>query len=250
MKKLIPCSFREGTIRAIQRIAALLISGGRVSSGPFKGMRYISSSYMSAYYPKILGSYEMELWKTLEEIVEQQPAQILNIGAAEGYYAVGLAKRLPETEIFTYELNPYAQSLLNELANINDVEDRIKIGGACSLEVLKEILENLDQPILIMDIEGGEDMLLDIQNISKLKKCQILLEVHENENPILPQKIKDRFCESHICYEIKAETRKMSDLPINLPQFLSDTVIGRSLKLMMNEQRTDGKIWFHLKPIT
>lgn len=67
------------------------ICGKRILAGPFRGMKYIENSHGSAYLPKILGSYEKELHKFIPRIVEEEYELILDIGAAEGYYAVGLS---------------------------------------------------------------------------------------------------------------------------------------------------------------
>ena len=249
MASFIPVTFRERAIRLIQKITARLLTRGRVLAGPFRGMRYISKSYMSAYYPKILGVYERELWETLEQIIKIQPRKIVNIGAAEGYYAVGLAMRLPDTEIYTFDESPIAQDLLEELASANGVEDQIRISGACSIDVLRETLEQHDCALMIVDIEGFEEKLLDAIRIPQLRKCEILLEVHEQANAQLPTQMRDRFSLSHQCNEIMAKPREMEDLPIRIPILMRDSLFGRSVKLMMDEQRSDGRRWLHLKPI-
>ena len=62
-----------------------------VASGPFKGTRYGELSFFSAYIPKLLGIYERELWGLIEAICESGPTLVVDIEAAEGYYAIGLA---------------------------------------------------------------------------------------------------------------------------------------------------------------
>jgi hypothetical protein len=44
--------------------------------------------------PKFLGTYERELYSVIERAIELAPRYVLNIGCAEGFYAVGLALRL------------------------------------------------------------------------------------------------------------------------------------------------------------
>src|SRR5579859_5362525 len=60
----------------------------RVRSGPFAGMRYVDASIGSAYLPKLLGIYERELHPVIEEACASRPGLIVDLGAAEGYYAV------------------------------------------------------------------------------------------------------------------------------------------------------------------
>src|SRR4051812_19305855 len=77
----------------LDRIAQTLVKhyGARVLQGPFAGMQYVTESYGSQLVPKLLGSYENELHDLVEQIVAQRPKIVIDIGAAEGYYAVGLA---------------------------------------------------------------------------------------------------------------------------------------------------------------
>lgn len=64
-----------------------------VKSGPFRGLQYIvAESICSALVPKLLGSYESELHETLERLLCNDYDLVLDIGCAEGFYAVGIAK--------------------------------------------------------------------------------------------------------------------------------------------------------------
>ena len=78
-------------------------TGGRVRSGPFAGMRYVDTSVGSCFIPKLLGTYECELASKVEWICRQQPKLIIDIGAAEGYYAIGLAIRMPNARVVAFE---------------------------------------------------------------------------------------------------------------------------------------------------
>lgn len=65
----------------------------RIFSGPFRGLFYVGESVGSSYFPKILGIYEKELHGILEANKLDSFDKIIVIGAGEGYYAVGLAKK-------------------------------------------------------------------------------------------------------------------------------------------------------------
>ena len=75
----------------------------KVRLGPFAGMRYVSNSIGGAYLPKLLGIYERELTQVMEAACARQPRLIVDIGAAEGYYAVGLALRNPQATVIAFE---------------------------------------------------------------------------------------------------------------------------------------------------
>src|SRR5689334_17519514 len=63
-----------------------------VDCGPFVGMRYLRSACCERILPKLLGSYEEELWPALRRLAALPIPAVVNVGCAEGYYAVGLAR--------------------------------------------------------------------------------------------------------------------------------------------------------------
>src|SRR5947209_15685441 len=82
-----------------------------VQNGPFTGMQYVERSIGSSLMPKLLGSYEANLQPVIEEIIRRAPATIVNVGCGEGYYAVGLARRLPHARVYAFEADPTGQAL-------------------------------------------------------------------------------------------------------------------------------------------
>ena len=73
-------------------------SSGHVISGPFAGMQYVNTSVGSALEPKILGTYELELHDVFERLLDKDFAAIVNVGAGEGYLAVGQGRPAVETD--------------------------------------------------------------------------------------------------------------------------------------------------------
>jgi trans-aconitate methyltransferase len=52
----------------------------------------------------LLGCYEQPLQPFIEQAIEAQYSTILNIGCAEGYYAVGMARRMPQTRVMAWQI--------------------------------------------------------------------------------------------------------------------------------------------------
>src|SRR5687768_18470931 len=71
-----------------------------VQSGPFKGMK-LNSSRESKYY--LLGTYEKELHAALAVLLQQNWSRIINIGAGDGYYAVGIARANTTARVYAFE---------------------------------------------------------------------------------------------------------------------------------------------------
>src|SRR5438094_9802013 len=66
-----------------------------VLNGPFRGLQYPSAEAIcSAILPKLLGSYEKELHCTIERLCNTDCSVVVDVGCAEGFYAVGFARRL------------------------------------------------------------------------------------------------------------------------------------------------------------
>src|SRR5690606_8070667 len=66
-----------------------LVPEKQVLNGVFEGMRYSSfTAFGSELYPKLLGSYELEIQGVITELAQQSFDVIVDVGCAEGYYAV------------------------------------------------------------------------------------------------------------------------------------------------------------------
>ena len=70
---------------------------GVVAAGPFAGMSYPVQASEGGRAPRLLGAYEASLHPVIETVIARAYRQVLDIGCAEGYYAVGLARRIPDT---------------------------------------------------------------------------------------------------------------------------------------------------------
>ncbi|MDP6095842.1 MAG: hypothetical protein QGG67_07640 [Gammaproteobacteria bacterium] len=67
------------------------------------------------FIPKLLGCYEQELHHVANSIAETGYKNVVNIGCAEGYYAVGLTRLLPEEiKTYAYDINPEARRICKE----------------------------------------------------------------------------------------------------------------------------------------
>src|SRR5206468_6903171 len=107
--------------------------------------------YCSEVLPKLVGTYECELIPAIEAICQAGCDRIVDIGAAEGYYAVGMAMRNPRAEIVSFEMNPSARYYLRRLAQRNGVSDRVTIQGECVVDSLRSSLAGARRPAVICD---------------------------------------------------------------------------------------------------
>lgn len=218
------------------------VARGQVLAGPFAGMRYADESAGSAFEPKLLGTYELELRPVIERLCAADFKLIVNVGAGEGYYAVGMATRCEGARVVAFESDEHARALIRQMAEMNGVEDRIRVEGLCEPEALARILPADSLCLLIMDVEGGELSLLNPETLPPLKDCHILVELHDFIRPDTSAEIEARFNQSHTIEKIRQRGRALNDLPFR------DPLLDRWVVRYTDEQRPVRMEWFYMRP--
>ena len=169
--------------------------GTVVVQGPLAGMDFLPQSAEGCHIAKLLGCYEQPLQPFIEEAIVNAYPTILNIGCAEGYYAVGMARRMPSTQVLAFDLNPKAQEVCAQLAQKNAVFDRVKVGA---LFKPQDFEDYGGQKVLVLcDIEGAEKDLLDPEVAPALKGMDLIIESHECLLPGITQLLINRFKDTH-----------------------------------------------------
>jgi hypothetical protein len=227
-------------------------NGPLVAAGPFAGMRYLRSSSGSVLGAKLLGCYEAELHGIISQISGDPPDLFIDVGAAEGYYAVGVASMLKQgkrsgniCKIIAFEANFIARHRLIQLARLNGVQNDLEIAGLASPDSLSRHLQGAKNPILWCDIDGGEYGLLDPTIISGLNKTTIVLETHEAMAGRPVSFILKRFHHSHSLQRIPNQERSAEDW---FPPELSSVFSPQEKALLMDEMRPPGNDWVVLRP--
>ncbi|HEU0117087.1 MAG TPA: hypothetical protein VFR09_00515 [Alphaproteobacteria bacterium] len=197
-------------IRA-SRLATMLRTtiGDTVQGGPFKGMRLTPDVMTGAYAPALLGMYEHELHSVFEGVIKQPFKKIVNIGCAYGYYSVGLAMRMPQVTVDSFDINEGCQKRCRDMATLNGVQDRIHVAGEFRGEDFAKYIPG--ETLVLMDIEGGEKDLLDPVKYPALKKLHVILEMHDVFDKEISQLMTERFSASHDI-QIVGHTNIMYDL--------------------------------------
>ncbi len=103
--------------------------GPTIHGGLFRGMAYVTDTTEGALMPRLLGTYESELHPHLSAFVAEGVDCIVDVGCAEGYYAVGLARLAPHATIYAHDTDMAAQVACKALAARNGVADRVVVGG-------------------------------------------------------------------------------------------------------------------------
>lgn len=217
----------------------------RIRSGPFAGMRYLADSCGSALLPKLLGSYEEPVQPWVREILRFNKYQtIIDVGSAEGYYAVGFAWVLKGAEVLAFDTDPKARELVRRLAALNGVEDRVSINTECTYEHFERL--GGPETLIFCDIEGAEDELLDPREAPSLCHCDILVESHDFLRAGITERLIRRFSESH-------RIRIVVDYPGRVGHYpIPDAAALRSDDRfrLMDEWRPSGMRFLYMEPLS
>jgi hypothetical protein len=190
-----------------------------VQGGPFAGMRLIEGASWGDgdIAPKLLGVYEQELHDVFAKAALRRYGAIVDVGSAEGFYAVGLARMFPGIIVYAFDTDPAALEMTKRAAEANRVDDQITLRGFCDPRAL-ESLAQTDGPLLIVsDCEGYEMTLFGSGDVHALRVSDILIECHDFIVPNCTERLTEKLRSTHSVTVIRAAGRNP-----NAFEFLSE----------------------------
>jgi hypothetical protein len=219
----------------------------KVLSGPFSGMPYLDEIVWGSIIPKWIGSYEAELHNIVERVLSDGYTQIVNVGCAEGYYAVGFAWRLSGLKVLAFDSDPVARQQTARLASLAGVADRITISGYCTAPILDGLTSQ--RTVLAVDIEGSEVELLDPQRVPNLSRASILVEVHSSpplDSDAVAMTLRQRFEASHDLYWFRSENR--NSIINKYKSFWRGKIGAERFAQYLDEGRPEPQRWLWAEP--
>jgi hypothetical protein len=179
--------------------------GNTVRAGPFAGMRLPTDTSWGDgdTLAKLIGCYEAALHPAIAEIVAAAPDLAINVGCAEGYYAVGLARLLPDARTHAFDISDKAQAVCREAGRANGVDARLSVAGACSAAVLRLLLGRARNPVVVCDAEGAEAELIDPARVPELARTTLLIECHDFAVPGVTDALVARLSGTHAVYLVR-----------------------------------------------
>jgi hypothetical protein len=222
---------------------ALNLTRSEIIHGSFKGMRYVTKSKGSPIAPKLLGTYEKELFPIWDEVFRRHYSTLINIGAGEGYYAVGLARRMPELRVIAFEAAADSRELIAELARLNSV-DRVTIMGSCDVAALALALGDGKATLLICDVEGSENDLLRPSLLGALRNVDILVESHDYLRPGITAELVRRFEPTHRIRLVPSCPRALDDWPEGVS---ADATSVECKLALLSERRPGPMAWLWME---
>lgn len=154
---------------------------GIVNHGPFKGMQLSGEPSWGRddLGSMVMGFYEKEILDWVEQNCSGKFTHFVDVGAADGYYAVGLVGYQGFKSAVCFEINEGSHEVIRENAKLNNCSEKISICGEASFSEFQKIKHIFNEDCLILcDIEGGEFALWDVELFETCKRATIIIEVH------------------------------------------------------------------------
>ncbi len=215
--------------------------GTVVQDGPLKGMDFLPQSAEGCHMAKMLGCYEQPLLPYIEQAIQAAYPLILNIGCAEGYYAVGMARRMPSTRVLAFDLNPKAREVCTALAAKNDVADRVTVGALFKPEDFANYVG--ERVLVLCDIEGAERDLLNPALAPALAGMDVIVESHECLIPGITKLLQERFSSTYVITEVQDNGQRQL---LNAPSWFNNLAHLDQL-LAVWEWRSGPTPWLVMK---
>ena len=158
----------------------ILEHGYQVAYGAFKGMKLSKNIYWSKndLITHILGVYEKHVLKKIIEFSKKGNYPFIDIGASDGYFAIGMAFSKTFKKIYAFEIDERGRKSLNRNIGNNLCKDKVVVDIEANFETLKEIVDKNKSAVILIDIEGSEFDLLDNKLLRLLSNCYIVCELH------------------------------------------------------------------------
>ncbi len=189
--------------------------GPSVQAGPFAGLTFAADvvghpELADSLAAKLIGCYERELHPAIERALLTPPPVFVNVGAGDGYYAVGVALRSPRTAVHAFDLDEGRRATCVAMAELNGVAERVRVHGACDSAWLAQLP---DDAFLLLDCEGCEVELLDPDRAPPLRHATLIVELHDFIDQRSSSRIMDRFGTTHRIERVPAEPRHCDEFP-------------------------------------
>ena len=176
--------WRGETIRQRQKRISLELFNmlnGTVKYGPFKGLRLTHDPWWGQLDlgSQCLGLYEKEILKFIEDIDDGQFTNFIDIGAADGYYAVGILSTGKIQRSICFEKTDKGREAIFTNWKKNGSIGQLVVKAKANYESIGTLTKSdLKKSLILIDIEGGEFDLLSPDVVHKFRHSKILLEVH------------------------------------------------------------------------
>ncbi|WP_296223703.1 hypothetical protein [Ralstonia sp. UBA689] len=199
---------------------------------------------------KLLGLYEQEVCDLIARIKGNR-STLVDLGAADGFYGVGLIATNHFQQSYCYEVVPESRENLKQIAEQAGVGDRVHIFGEATSNFTAELTAagvQFSDAVVLCDIEGYEFQVLTRNCLADMKDAHIIIEVHDfcvvdGSGPQQLRELIERAGEFFHIHEYKAGARDLSSIPL-----IADHWNDNDRWLLCSEGRAKLMSWLHFEP--
>jgi hypothetical protein len=152
-----------------------------VQYGPFKGLKLTSNTWWGGndLGSMCFGLYEKELLEFFYSDYLNYRNTFIDIGAADGYYAIGLLNSMRVNNAICFEITAEGRDAIKQNWNLNGNPGNIEIKGNVFND-FKSNVKTVDfkKAIVLIDVEGSEFSFLNVEILKFLKDAVIVIEIH------------------------------------------------------------------------
>ena len=217
-----------------------------IHNGIFKGMK-LSSLRWGGHdkAPMMLGLYESEVSREIEKAAIHATT-FIDVGAADGYFAVGAVFSGLYTNSICFEISSEGRDSIQLNAERNGVASRVSILAEANEETLLKTAKSVNTKdlFILCDIEGGEFDLFTLRVLQALKHSTILIEIHD-----FSETDRKRYLSLKLMAETVFNLSELTQESRNPNILMSTRVLHDDDKwLMMSEGRPKAMTWLRLSP--
>lgn len=154
---------------------------GTVKYGPFSGLKLGQNVWWGNVdkASMLLGIYEKEILEFLSSGITSERPYFIDVGAADGYYAVGMLSSGLSKYCYCFEMSEEGRKRISENAELNHVTEQLSIFPEATEQFAEALPEEiLNKAIILIDIEGGEFDILNEHSLKALSQSVIIIEIH------------------------------------------------------------------------
>lgn len=219
------------------------LAGSRILAGPFAGVvleklnwgRRDFVAYSGGIYEKEVLSYLVNTKGHFKTFVD--------IGAADGYYAVSTLKNNFFEYVHAFEKSSTSRKIIKFNAELNQVSRKLSIHGKFDIGFERYLGVDFDwgSTLILSDIEGAEFELFDADLLTGISGAHIIIELHKRDRgDVEIQQFQELLAEFNAISIIKSHER-------NVYKFADYNPTSEDLRyLMSSDGRTRSKSDFRL----
>ncbi len=227
------------------------LTGGVIQHGPLAG--YNIGQYATwreeDNASKVLGFYEQEVCALLDRLAGRCDV-LVDLGGADGFYAVGMVARQLYRESHCFEIEDQSRANIAAIAAANNVADRVHLYGAATSTFARDLSAagiDFRRAAVLVDIESNEFDVLTADCLHNLRHAHVIVEIHDF---MRPHDGAQRYAElrerAQVDFHVHSFTTGSRD-PSSIP-FLRQGWTDTDRWLLCSESRATLMTWLYLEP--